>query len=29
VMGASKESTKSRLRYATARLREQLKGLWP
>jgi RNA polymerase sigma-70 factor (ECF subfamily) len=29
VMGASKESTKSRLRYAAARLREQLKGLWP
>jgi RNA polymerase sigma-70 factor (ECF subfamily) len=29
VMGASKESTKSRLRYATARLRERLKGLWP
>ena len=29
VMGASKESTKSRLRYAMARLREQLKGLWP
>jgi len=29
VMGASKESTKSRLRYATAKLREQLKGLWP
>jgi RNA polymerase sigma-70 factor (ECF subfamily) len=29
VMGASKESTKSRLRYAAARLREHLKGLWP
>ena len=29
VMGASKESTKSRLRYATAKLRDQLKGLWP
>jgi len=29
VMAASKESTKSRLRYATAKLREQLKGLWP
>ena len=29
VMGATKESTKSRLRYAAAKLREQLKGLWP
>jgi RNA polymerase sigma-70 factor, ECF subfamily len=29
VMGASKESTRSRLRYATAKLRDQLKGLWP
>ncbi len=29
VMGASRESTKSRLRYATGKLREQLKGLWP
>jgi RNA polymerase sigma-70 factor (ECF subfamily) len=29
VMGATKESTRSRLRYAAAKLREQLKGLWP
>ncbi len=29
VMGASRESTKSRLRYATGKLRDQLKGLWP
>ena len=29
VMGASRESTKSRLRYAAAKLRDQLKGLWP
>ncbi len=29
VMDASKESTRSRLRYATTKLREHLKGLWP
>lgn len=29
VMDASKESTKSRLRYAVRKLREKLKGLWP
>lgn len=29
VMQASKESTKSRLRYATRKLREHLKGIWP
>jgi RNA polymerase sigma-70 factor (ECF subfamily) len=29
VMGASRESTKSRLRYAARKLREQLKGVWP
>jgi len=29
VMGATKESTKSRLRYAAGKLRDHLKGLWP
>ena len=29
VMQTSKESTKSRLRYATQKLREHLKGIWP
>lgn len=29
VMQASKESTKSRLRYATRKLREHLRGIWP
>lgn len=29
VMHASKESTKSRLRYASKKLREHLRGIWP
>jgi len=29
VMQTSRESTKSRLRYATRKLREHLKGIWP
>lgn len=29
VMGASRESTRSRLRYAVRKLRQQLKGIWP
>ena len=29
VMGASRESTKSRLRYAVRKLREHLQGIWP
>lgn len=29
IMGASRESTRSRLRYAIRKLRQQLKGIWP